>query len=346
MFKVLNEKVSEKREPKTVDIVKRLVAITAENVELQNHPIKKPTTVFNPSIFVEGDIVKIYGRIILGYFTYASAIAEFSLSYDEIYRCHPKVYKAKITVYPENKYDYWGVEDPRVYRIGDHLFMTYCGRTVNYFNPTVRIERTLPVTAVFKDGKWKKTCVFRMPEELRSFVISDKDAFLVETSENLFLFHRLHMVNEKFYLTISRVPVDFSKINHEDLDEIVVKDTVVAFKESKFEAKLGWATPPIKIDNESLVFIHGVDKKTYCYRVFAVLINEDGNITAVTPYYIMEPRETYEIYGDRPYTVFPCGAQKIDDKVLISYGASDCVIGIGEIDLSELLHMLDRNRLE
>ncbi len=345
MFKVLNEKVNEKREPKTVDIVKRLVAITAENVVLKNHPITKPTTVFNPSMIIEGDSVRIYGRIILGYFTYASAIAEFSLSYDEIYRCQPKIYKAEITVYPENKYDYWGVEDPRVYKIEDSLLMTYCGRTVNYFNPMVRTERTLPVTAIFKEGSWKKICVFRVPEELRSFVISDKDAFLVKTSKGLLLFHRVHMVNEKFYLTISRVSVDVLNLRHNDLREIIVKDTVTAFETSPFEAKLGWATPPIRIGKESLVFIHGVDKKTHCYRVFAVLIDDEGNITAITPYYIMEPKETYEVYGDRPYTVFPCGAQKIDDKILISYGAADCVIGIGEVDLSELLHILDRNRL-
>ncbi|RLF40478.1 MAG: glycosidase, partial [Thermoplasmata archaeon] len=61
----------------------------------------------------------------------------------------------------------------------------------------------------------------------------------------------------------------------------------------------------------------------------------------VTPYYIMEPKEIYEIFGDRPHTIFPCGAQKLDDKILLSYGAGDSVLAFGEVDVEELLSLLN-----
>jgi len=59
----------------------------------------------------------------------------------------------------------------------------------------------------------------------------------------------------------------------------------------------------------------------------------------------MEPRESYEVYGDRPFTVFPCGMCRLDDKLLISYGAADSAAGIGEIDLIRLMEILDSNRI-
>ncbi|MEM4101061.1 MAG: glycosidase, partial [Desulfurococcaceae archaeon] len=61
--------------------------------------------------------------------------------------------------------------------------------------------------------------------------------------------------------------------------------------------------------------------------------------------YIMEPRTPYEVYGDRPFTVFPCGAQIVDDKVIVAYGAADYLVGFGAIDLAELMSALEKGRV-
>jgi len=333
------------RENRTVDIVKRLCVITASRVHLKRYPVDNPVTTFNPSIILENHDLIIYGRIVLGYFTYASAVAEIYVPLKDVYtNTYSGHYTAEITVYPDNKFDMWGVEDPRVYDLEGKRLMTYCGRTVNYFNPTVRTERTLPVTAVLENGKWRKLCVFRMPEELRGFVISDKDAFIMKTKDGYKLFHRLHMRDERFYLVISDIPKNV--LNLEEFTEINVDNTSLALETAEFEEKLGWATPPVKIGKEYLVLLHGVDSEMKCYRVFAALLNNKAEIVAITPHYIMEPKEKYEVYGDRPFTVFPCGIQLVDDKLLISYGAADSAIALGEIDLTELLSVLDSNRIQ
>ncbi len=333
------------REKQTVDIVKRMCVITASRVHLKRYPVDNPATAFNPAMIWEDGEVLIYARIVLGYFTYASAVAEMFVPERDIrentFSGH---YTAEITVYPDNRFDLWGVEDPRVYEVDGRRMMTYCGRTVNYFNPTVRTERTLPVTAVYEEGTWRKICVFRLPPELRGFVISDKDAFIMRTKDGLKLFHRLHMRDEKFYLVISEIPDDVPRL--ESFTEISVNNTALALEPAEFEEKIGWGTPPVEVDGEYLVLLHGVDVEMKCYRVFAALLNDRGEITAVTPHYIMEPKENYEIYGDRPFTVFPCGAQLVDDKLYISYGAADSAVAIGEIDVSELMSVLDSNRIE
>ncbi len=356
MFPCICEK-SGLRENRTMDMVRRLCVLTAQNVHLKNYPLNNPVAVFNPSMLVEEEEVVIYARIVLGYFTYSSAIAEIRMSLPEIYSSLTGHFTAEIKLFPNNKFDIWGAEDPRAYRLRERKFITYCGRTVSYFNPAVRTERALPITAVEgKDEVWKKSFLFRMPKRTRSMVISDKDAFLAEIGEEIFFFHRLHMKDEKFYLVVSEVPDEIfeksKKIAEEEEEkmlpeEVVVRNTKIVIEQENFEDKLGWATPPLKINNkEYLLLIHAVDSEMQSYKVFAILLNEKLEVTAITPCYIMEPREIYEIYGDRPYVVFPCGAEIVDGNLLISYGAADSAIGIGEIDLSELLSLLDSHRIE
>jgi len=338
------------RENKTDDIVKRLGVITADRVHLRRFPICNPVTIFNPGMLVDNSIVCLYARIVLGYYSYTSAIAEIKIPLEDLYDLSLGNYTAEITVYPDNRFDIYGTEDPRVYEIEGKKFMTYCGRTVAYFNPAIRTERTLPVTAVFDGGCWKKVFVFRMPEGVRESVISDKDAFIVESNGNFRLFHRPHTRNngEGFHLCVSEMeenPLKLLESEDSGLREIVLRDTISVLEPEKFEMKLGWSTPPVKIDDELLFIIHALDSEGVCYRAFAILMNEKMEITAITPRYIMEPREIYEVFGDRPYVVFPCGAHIVDDRLIISYGAADFGIGVGEIDLSELMSILDSNRV-
>ncbi len=333
------------RENKTEDIVERLSVITANRVHLKRYPIDNPVTIFNPSIVIENGEVVIYARIVLGYFTYASAVAEIFIPYRDIQsNAFSGHYTAEIKVFPNNKYDIWGVEDPRVYSIDNKILMTYCGRTVSYFDPSIRAERTLPITAVRdEEGEWKKISVYKLPHELRGFVISDKDAFLVKGNDKLHLFHRLHMRDENFYTVISEVPEE--SLEADGLKEVVVNNTALALHAAEFEEKIGWSTPPVRVDNEYIVLLHGIDRETKIYRAFALLMNEKLEIVSYTPHYIMEPKEPYEIYGDRPFTIFPCGAAIVDDHLLISYGAADSAVAIGRIELTELMDIFDKNRI-
>jgi predicted GH43/DUF377 family glycosyl hydrolase len=346
MFKLICELGEEIcRENKTEDLVRRLCVITANRVHLKGYPVDNPVTIFNPSLVVEDGEIIIYARIILGYFTYASAVAEIFVPHRDIYtNAFSGHYTAEIRVFPTNKFDLWGVEDPRVYEIGERKYMTYCGRTVNYFDPSIRTERTLPITAVEEKGRWRKISVYRLSPELRGFVISDKDAFLFKAKDRLVLFHRLHMSDEKFYPVISEVPE--KSLEAENLAQVTVENTSLALETQEFEEKIGWGTPPVKIDKEYLILMHSVDKETKIYRVFAVLMNKKLELTAVTPHYILEPHEPYEVYGDRPFVVFPCGASLVDDKLLVSYGAADSAVVVGEIDVSKLMSLLDSNRIK
>ena len=337
MSSFIDEVVELERENKTIDIVKRLGVITANRVHLSNHAADNPVTIFNPAILVENDDLKIYARIVLGYFTYTSAVMELEIPIAELNYLSEGHFSGRIVIQPDNEYDIWGVEDPRVCIIRGKTVITYSGRTVNYFRPG--LERVLPIVALHEDNGWKKVRVFTFAGEQ---VVSDKDAFLTETN-NLTLFHRLHTQSDAYHCITNDVPADV--LNGKELVKSALSNARIALKAASFEDKIGWGTPPVKVGKEYLLLLHGVDNNQW-YKVFAVLMDKNTKITAVTRCYIMEPRESYEVYGDRPFTVFPCGLCKVDDKLLVSYGAADFASGIGEIDLSRLMSLLDKNRIE
>lgn len=355
--KTLNAiKANELREFKTIDLVRRLGVLSSKRVHLKNYPIDTPVTIFNPTVVIKEDNVYVYARMILGYFMYVSGIIKIELPLEDLLNGTVNIahYSGELVLYPTMKYDIWGTEDPRASEIDGNFYMVYVGRTINYFNPAIRRERTAPVLAI-NAGRdhWIKTSVFVQPIEQRTHVISDKDAFITKLGSEVWLFHRLHMDDEGFYLVLSRVPKSVLKIiEQKTIGEVVERDTTVVLEPAKFESKLGWAGPPIEVrKNTYLVLIHGVDNIIEGYRVFAALLeySDDGNISvkAVTPYYIMEPRQTYEVFGDRPYVVFPCGIWKMNkDTLLITYGAADYLVGFGTLSINEILSVLDRGFLE
>lgn len=348
------KEVSRIRRYEANDIARRITVISPKDIRLTNYPLRHPVTAFNPSLYVEGDEVRLFMRVTVGYYRYASAIAFARLGLDTLLSSKKPVVlgevKASLVVHPSTSYDIWGVEDPRVYSMDGKLYMTYTGRTISYFDIN-SVGRTAPITAVSRDGgfTWKKSYIHLLPHGASSLVISDKNAFMYDVDGERLFFHRLHTVGGQFFTVISRVE-ESSRVSEEGLRELVSKDTVVAIERASFESKNGWAAPPIRLGKDYIVLLHGVDKRMSVYRVFAMLIEysrSDGIVVkAVTPRYIMKPRELYEVYGDRPYVVFPCGVVRVDSTtLLLSYGAADQFVGIAAIDLNELLSELDRGRI-
>ena len=342
-----------KRVPEVNDIVVRSGVLSPNRVVLHNYPISNPIAVFNPAASIDGEHLKVYARIILGYYMYVSNIVEMAIPLEDIFQgyVNTNTYSGDLVIYPSTKYDIWGTEDPRVTVIDGEKYMVYTGRSINYFNPVFRKNRTLPIAAVYdkKRRAWIKKYVFIPSEEVFGEVVSDKDALLYKVGDTVYLFHRPHLSDESFHLVVSKVEL---KKGRDELAEVVVDNAYTVLAVPDFESKIGWGTPPVPL-NESgdrvVMFLHGVDRDEVVYRVFAAKLKLRGEeivVEAVTPRYIMEPRTPYEIIGDRPAVVFPCGAVKIDkERVLVTYGAADFVTAFGIVDINALLAELDRGRI-
>ena len=101
--------------------------------------------------------------------------------------------------------------------------------------------------------------------------------------------------------------------------------------------KIGVAAPPIKTSEGWILFYHGVSDEDNHYRVGAVLLDiaDPLKILARSEESLLEPTEKYEVEGQVPNVVFPCGAVLKGDDIYIYYGGGDSVIGGAKISASK-----------
>ena len=321
------------RESRTIDVFKRVAAIAPPMVRLANHPVRHPVAVFNPAMFLDGDEVVILARVVLGYYKYVSSIAELRLGLNEVLEGSvPDEVEARIVIWPRDWFDIWGAEDPRGTVVDGVRYAVYTGRTKDYFGGTH--EKTLPIIArEVRDGEWVKVGVVRHTGRR---VVSDKDAFIIRSGDTYLLFHRPHYGGSDFRTVVSKL--------RSIEGDVVVEGTKELLRPERFEEKIGWGTPPVEVGGgEHLLILHGVDRHMKVYKSFAALLKMCGDeveVSGVSKAYIMEPKEPYEVYGDRPLTIFPCGAVRIDDSILVSYGAADQVLGLAVAKIDEVLGLI------
>lgn len=111
-------------------------------------------------------------------------------------------------------------------------------------------------------------------------------------------------------------------------------------------SKVGLSTPPILTADGWLVLYHGVRRHASgaIYRVGIALFDADDPTKCLRrgQSWIFGPEERYEIEGDVPYVVFPCGLvlRPDSDTLYIYYGASDSTICLATASVSALLEHL------
>ncbi len=338
----------------TKDLAKRLGTIPPEGLIIDGFSTSTPHTVFNPTMLSNGEVIEVLGRIIMGYYKYVSAVVSIKLPLEVMLtgEFEQQRFRAKPVLLPSTKYDFWGVEDPRAYILSGRKVITYTGRTISYFmnsRAPKGILRDVPMTAYKANEEWKKVAVHLPPETIDNYVESDKNSFMLCNDGLLYFFHRPSLKSGEKLLLISRIDKNPLEDGYE-LKEVRSKDPLEALTKSSFEEKIGWGPPPIRIKNRDYLFLlHGVDKELTVYRVFGALFEISNNeivVKAVTPTYIMEPKERYEIFGDRPYTIYPCGLLRISkNEMLVSYGSGDYAMAFALFDLNQVLGELDKGRI-
>ena len=327
------------------DFFERVGVISPNRVHISNHPLDTPRTVFNPALDFNGIDLIIYPRIIVGYYMYVSAIGkmEVPLSDVEDGSINYSHYSAKLVILPQDAFDIWGAEDPRLTKMDDKNLIVYTGRTVNYFDPSKRSWRTSPVVAIEDNGEIKKVAV-RKRDEVG--VVSDKDAFVLVKDGRAYLFHRPHVIEngeEKFYMAISEIMNWSEIVNANETKEMELSEPIVKIYPEKWEERVGWGTPPIEVAPSTyLALAHALDRTDMAYKAFLILFKLKGGefeLLGTSPGYVMTPITRYEIYGDRPMVVFPTGLVRVDNDVYVAYGAADAVIGLARADLSLLISL-------
>ena len=237
----------------------------------------------------------------------------------------------EIAISPVEDYEQYGIEDPRIIRIGDQIFITYVVLS-DYVSKGPIGSTALAVTTDFTDytrlgiitskGSDTKDVVL-FPEK-----INDKYVFL----------HRpTSWVGLKF-------GVDKPSIWLGEGDALTSfeKHTILLKPEYEWEdSRIGSGPPPIKTKKGWLLIYHGVDKNLV-YRAGAALLDlsNPSRVVGRTENPIFEPEEPFEKSGRVNNVVFPTGSCIIDDRLYLYYGAADKACCVATIKLDSLLEKI------
>lgn len=208
----------------------------------------------------------------------------------------------------------WGVEDPRLSRIGDTYYMVYTafgGRSWDDHRIALASSKDLRT--------WERHGVL--------LAEPNKDGALLEdqVAGGYLLFHR-------------RLPHIWTAVSsdlQEWQDHQILMETIPGGWE---EFKIGIAGPPLRIRQGYLMIYHAVDKN-HTYRLGAALLDGENprKVVRRLPEPILEPELEWEKAGHVPNVVFSCGQVVKDDFLYVYYGAADRVIGVAGIELSKIV---------
>lgn len=108
------------------------------------------------------------------------------------------------------------------------------------------------------------------------------------------------------------------------------------------DGKTGGSCVPIKTDKGWLEIYHGSDTGDK-YSLAAVLLDLDDpyKVIARAKCPLMEPAAPYELEGFYGNVVFSCGCVEKDDSVLIYYGASDEYTAVAKTSIREIMSTLN-----
>jgi beta-1,2-mannobiose phosphorylase / 1,2-beta-oligomannan phosphorylase len=246
-------------------------------------------------------------------------------------------------------YEKYGIEDPRIVKIDNQIYITYVvlsGYVTN--KPMVEASTALATTTDFlkytrlgvitSKGSDNKDVVL-FPEKMNQQESSASTTTIDSAGKYFFLHRPSSWIG-------SRYGVDKPSIWLGEGNALTnfEKHTLLLKPEEDWEQlKVGAGPPPIRTRAGWLIIYHGVSRERV-YRAGAAIldIRDPSKIIGRTKTPILEPKEPYEKFGDVNNVVFPTGACVLDnDKLFIYYGGADKVCCLATADLNYLLdHIL------
>jgi predicted GH43/DUF377 family glycosyl hydrolase len=223
-------------------------------------------------------------------------------------------------MYPETEREAWGIEDPRITKIGASFYIQYSAVSPE------GIGVGLASTTDFKTCR-RLGLIFH-PENKDVAIFPEK-------------------INGKYYALHRPVPKGIGRpeIWIAESDNLLYWGNhrhLLSLSEKGWDScRIGGGAVPFKTDRGWLAIYHGADQND-CYSLGALLLdlNDPGKMLAKTEEPILKPEADYEMNGFFGQVVFTCGALTENGTVRIYYGASDQSVAGAEISLEEIMEKL------
>ena len=289
--------------------------------------------VFNCGILHHEQKIHMLYRAIGEYEKYVSRVG-YASSSDGVWFERSK----KVAMTPYEKYEKYGIEDPRIVRVNHNIVLSYVVLS-DFVGQSPIASTALATTTDFANYN-RLGIVTSKGLDNKDFVLfpqerdSQSSLSMSKIGRYLFLHRPSSWVGPTF--GVDRPSIWLGEGNNLITSE---NDTLLLTPKQEWEAlKIGMGPPPIKTKNGWLLIYHGKDAAGV-YRAGAALLDLKNPTIVIgrtkTP--ILEPVEPYEKRGDVNNVVFPTGACVLDGKLFIYYGAADKVCCLATVDLESLL---------
>ncbi len=227
-------------------------------------------------------------------------------------------------------YEIYGVEDPRITKIGDTWYITYVG-----------VSEKMGVA----------TCLM----STKDFATFDRHGVIFSCeNKDVVLFPEL--IDGRyccFHRPVGRINIRSLSINLAYSPDLLCwgrHEYVLGGREAWYDGRLGAGTPPIRTDKGWLSIFHGVqyqdaNDKTGTYTGGALLndLEDPSKVIAVSEQPFFKPEIDYEVEGYVKNVVFPTGiVRDLDDpdKLLIYYGCADTCVAVATFSQTEILNSI------
>jgi len=224
------------------------------------------------------------------------------------------------SLWPDQPYEAFGLEDPRITKLGDTYYVVYKGVAPH------AITQCLASTKDFVN--WTKHGIIFPPENMDAMIFPEK----VRGK-----YVALHRPQPKM-MGAPNMWIAYS----DDLIHWGGHQFLMGCSKGTWEGgRIGGGAVPFMTERGWLEIYHAATSdERYCLGGVLLDAEYPEKVIAKSPEPILEPEAVYETSGFKSNVIFTCGAIVRGDKLTIYYGASDEVMAAAEMSVSEILDSL------
>lgn len=227
---------------------------------------------------------------------------------------------------------YGGVEDPRLTRVENKLYLTY-----------VAFDGATPPRAAlssinlddFLNNKWNK---WADPKLISAPGMVNKSAvvFPRKVRGKYVLMHRVY----------PHILVDY--LDNLEFNDYLCGHYFIPPRRNFWDSKkVGAGAPPMETADGWLLIYQSVGhQEPHRYKIGAMMLdrNHPEKVLYRTSTPIIEPNEVYENDGFKAGVVYPCGAVTMNNNLHVYYGGADTVVCAASADLEKFLYEMKHDK--
>ncbi len=241
-------------------------------------------------------------------------------------------------IFPENPWERFGCEDPRITKIDDKYFIFYTALSAFPLNIPGGIKVGLAISSDLEEIEEKHLitpfnakAMTLFPEKINGKYVAllTVNPDILPTHICLAEFKKLEdMWDPSFWNTWYQTLSDHIFIPGDSEDRIEIGSTPI-------KTEKGWLIVTCRIQH------HAAPNRVFGIEAMLLDLNDPKKIIGKTHGPLLVPEEKYEKEGILPNIIFPSGALVQKDMLYVYYGATDTTLALATVNLTSLLEAME-----